>query len=95
MVLADALAALEKLALRSARPFDLVFLDPPYAAEREYTNVLRFLGDSKLLATGGVLIAEHRKTLELADSYGMLVRYRILKQGDTALSFFRAGSNGE
>jgi 16S rRNA (guanine966-N2)-methyltransferase len=94
MVLADALAALGKLALRPGRPFDFVFLDPPYAAEREYMNVLRFLGDSKLVAAGGVVVAEHRKTLELADSYGVLARYRILKQGDAALSFFRAGSNG-
>jgi hypothetical protein len=36
------------------------------------------------------VIAEHIKKHELLDDYGELHRYRLLKQGDAALSFFHA-----
>lgn len=73
-----------------ARPFDIVFLDPPYDATEEYAGTLRWLGagDANLLATGAIVIAEHRRKGPLEDGYGMLTRTRLLEQGDAALSFF-------
>jgi hypothetical protein len=47
---------------------------------------------SALLAADAVVIAEHDKRRELDARYGALVRYRVLKQGDAALSFYRADS---
>ena len=70
-------------------PFDFVFLDPPYAATEEYARVLRFLGTASFLALGCIVIAEHRHNFELPVRAGALVRYRVLKQGDAALSFYR------
>ena len=93
MVLAtDAIRGLEKLASREkskASAFDYVFLDPPYDAAKDYARVLESLGSGNLLAPGGVVIAEHRRSFELPDEAGALQRYRILKQGDAALSFYR------
>ncbi|HWZ98150.1 MAG TPA: 16S rRNA (guanine(966)-N(2))-methyltransferase RsmD [Candidatus Dormibacteraeota bacterium] len=89
MIASDAAQALAKLAMRPREPFGFVFLDPPYAAEREYEITLNALGSSTLLSSGSIVIAEHRKSFELAESFGQLQRYRILKQGDAALSFFR------
>jgi 16S rRNA (guanine(966)-N(2))-methyltransferase RsmD len=72
--------------------FDLVFLDPPYDAAREYTATLSLLGGSAvdILATGALVIAEHRRKERLEDRYGALDRTRLLEQGDAALSFFSA-----
>ncbi|HEX8837906.1 MAG TPA: 16S rRNA (guanine(966)-N(2))-methyltransferase RsmD [Candidatus Acidoferrum sp.] len=93
MVLAtDAIRGLEKLASKvesKTSPYDYVFLDPPYAAAKEYARVLESLGSGNLLAPGGGVIAEHRRSFELPEEAGALQRYRILKQGDAALSFYR------
>jgi 16S rRNA (guanine966-N2)-methyltransferase len=88
----DVLRGLEMLVASRkgvAAPFDFVFLDPPYAAAEEYTRVLRFLGAAAFLAQDSIVIAEHRHNFELPARVGSLVRYRVLKQGDAALSFYR------
>lgn len=73
--------------------FNVVFLDPPYDAEREYATTLGALGGaaSGMLADGAVVIAEHRRKEKLEDRYGRLVRTRLLEQGDAALSFYTVG----
>jgi 16S rRNA (guanine966-N2)-methyltransferase len=89
---ADALRGLEKLAASytaDSPPFDFVFLDPPYAATEEYARVLRVLGSASFLAPGSVIIAEHHKKFDLPVQTGSLTRFRVLKQGDAALSFYR------
>ncbi|MGA9669311.1 MAG: 16S rRNA (guanine(966)-N(2))-methyltransferase RsmD [Terracidiphilus sp.] len=70
--------------------FDLVFLDPPYDAAKEYAATLGSLGGelSALLSPGALVIAEHRRKERLDDNYGVLERTRLLEQGDAALSFF-------
>jgi 16S rRNA (guanine(966)-N(2))-methyltransferase RsmD len=88
----DALRGLEKLASRpksDSAGFDFIFLDPPYAAAKDYARVLEFLGSANLLAPGGMVIAEHRRSFDLPEEAGALRRYRVLKQGDAALSFYR------
>jgi 16S rRNA (guanine(966)-N(2))-methyltransferase RsmD len=91
---ADALRGLENLAAKhtaASPPFDFVFLDPPYAAAEEYARVLRVLGSASFLAPGGVIIVEHFKKFDLPAHAGSLIRFRVLKQGDAALSFYRFG----
>jgi 16S rRNA (guanine(966)-N(2))-methyltransferase RsmD len=75
-------------------PFDLVFLDPPYDAAKEYGATLGALGGelAALLAPGTLVIAEHRRKERLEDKYGVLERTRLLEQGDAALSFYAANS---
>lgn len=60
---------------------DIVFFDPPYHAEREYSVVLHLLN-------APLVIAQHDIRLELADHYGALTKVRTLRQGDNCLSFF-------
>ena len=85
----------------AARPFDIIFLDPPYANAAEYTAVLQRLGGDAagLIAPEGIVIAEHRRARSpagrsaaagsaLAERYGTLSRTRTLEQGDAALGFF-------
>jgi 16S rRNA (guanine(966)-N(2))-methyltransferase RsmD len=89
----DALRGLEKLEARHSPGdprFDYAFVDPPYAAVEEVLQVLRFLGTASLLAPGAVVVAEHRRTLELPEQIGNLRRVRVLRQGDTSLTFYQA-----
>lgn len=73
---------------RHVTPWDIVFFDPPY--EADYSNVLFDFGSDsgKLLSDDGLLIAEHHSKTELPDAVGHLRRWRLLKQGETRLSFY-------
>ena len=75
---------------RDGSRFDVVFLDPPYDAEREYMDALLLLGGpaAVILADAALIIAEHRRKEKLNDEYGTLHRTRLLQQGDAALSFY-------
>lgn len=72
------------------RSLDIVFLDPPYEAESEYATTLNLLGATavELLSKEAIVIAEHRRKEPLLERYGELSQYRVLEQGDAALSFF-------
>lgn len=82
------LAGFEKAARADV---DVVFLDPPYEEAEEYRRTMGFFGDhaAEVLAEDVVVIAEHAKKSALAERYGELERYRVLEQGDAALSFYR------
>jgi 16S rRNA G966 N2-methylase RsmD len=43
-----------------------------------------------LLREGGVFVVEHHHKNPLPDEAGRLRRWRVLKQGDSALSFYEA-----
>jgi 16S rRNA (guanine966-N2)-methyltransferase len=80
--------ALRLLDGQAAAP-DYVFLDPPYRKQEIYGETLRFLSQSRLLRPAGVVIAEHEKKFDPGERFGALQRYRLLRQGDAALSFYR------
>ena len=88
----DALRGLALLACRKEAQtsgFNYIFLDPPYARANQYARVLESLGSGKLLAPGGAVIAEHRRSFDLPEKAGAFECYRVLQQGDAALSFYR------
>jgi 16S rRNA (guanine966-N2)-methyltransferase len=96
VIVSDALRGLEKLAAkhRPGQPtYDFAFIDPPYAAAEEYTQVLRFLGDAPFLSPAARVIVEHRRNFELPESSGSLRRTRVLRQGDAILSFYSRQSS--
>jgi 16S rRNA (guanine(966)-N(2))-methyltransferase RsmD len=78
-------------------PFNIVILDPPYEKAADYGETLRTLAESseRLLAPEAIVVAEHASSRRsksispLADAYGNLRCYRMLEQGEAALSFFR------
>jgi 16S rRNA (guanine966-N2)-methyltransferase len=87
----DAAKALDKLQARHKPQdagFDFVYLDPPYAETEQYERVLHLLGAAGFLSPQGKVIAEHRRTKDLAEQFGALRQYRVLRQGDAALSFY-------
>ncbi len=72
--------------------FDVVFLDPPYASDL-YEPLLQLVGD-RLLADGGVAVAEHFHKRELPETIGALTRTREARVGDHRLSFYRRTRTG-
>ena len=74
--------ALASLALY---PAGIVFLDPPYDLETEYTAALEKLGRKP----PPLAIAQHSVRQPLADGYGKLRRTRSIRQGDNVLSFYQ------
>ena len=70
----------------------LVFLDPPYDDDG-LNDVLRVAGTHAM--PGGVVVLEHRRSRETPLEEGRLVRTRLLRSGDSALSFYslEAGSS--
>ena len=73
-------------------PWDIVFFDPPYATD--YLPLLDTFSAhaARLLTENGLLIVEHHHKKVLPEEIGDLRRRRILKQGDSALSFFEASA---
>ena len=89
VVTGDVLKFLRKESAASDGAWDIIFFDPPYADD--YADVLGALGDftSGLLATDGIVIVEHHHKKQLSERSGTLERYRVLKQGESSLSFYR------
>jgi 16S rRNA (guanine(966)-N(2))-methyltransferase RsmD len=67
-------------------PADIVFLDPPYPKDREYQAAL----DAISAQPPALTIVQHSVRHAIADDYESLVRTRTVRQGDNALSFFKA-----
>lgn len=68
--------------------WDIVFYDPPY--QTDYALALFEFGENaaNLLDEEGILIVEHHPKNALPDAIGDIRRWRILKQGETQLSFY-------
>lgn len=85
---------LRRTVSRGAEVWNIVFFDPPY--DSDYLQPLSLLaeGADALLAPDGLVISEHHHKAKLPDEIGRLRRFRILKQGDSALSFFHFAEAG-
>jgi 16S rRNA (guanine(966)-N(2))-methyltransferase RsmD len=91
VVQAEASDYLRRVSARKPKVADIAFFDPPYATD--YDDVLKALGaeDCSVLTEDGLLIVEHHHKTALPELVGTLKRYRLLKQGESALSFFHSG----
>lgn len=88
VVIAEATEFLRRRLKKKGEPWGMVFFDPPYA--EDYLPVLQLFGKdvNKLLDKDGLLIVEHHHKNELPEVIGSLRRRRVLKQGDSALSYY-------
>ena len=67
------------------RRADIVFIDPPYSLDAEYSGALEVLGAEP----PALVVVQHDKRRKLEDGYGELRSYRSVVQGDNVLTFFR------
>ena len=88
VVMNDALEFIRRRTARGGNGWDICFYDPPY--ETLYGPVVNALGASgvKLVNDGGILIAEHYYKNILPDEAGTMRRWRVVKKGDSCLSFY-------
>ncbi len=73
---------------KTTNSFDIIYFDPPY--DLDYSQVLYHISDSKslILNNKGILIVEHFHKNPILEFYGELIRWRLIKQGDSCLSFY-------
>jgi 16S rRNA (guanine966-N2)-methyltransferase len=73
-------------------PWTIIYFDPPY--KDDYLKTLNLLGSktSNLLTGDGLLIVEHHHKNTLPETVGNLRRTRVLKQGDSSLSFYETSA---
>ena len=88
----EALDFLSRNVKREAEPFDVIFFDPPYAMD--YEEVLDYVGENAagLLAQDGVVVVEHHKKKALPKGFTELQCYRVLRQSDSYLTFYKRGA---
>ena len=68
--------------------WDLIFYDPPYKDDPTPLIELIAINQPQIITDEGIIIVEHHHKLELPQVLGKLERTRVLKQGDSSLSFF-------
>ncbi len=71
--------------------FDVVFADPPYETEALDEVVAEA---AALVLPGGLVVLEHSRRRASPESAGGIGRSRVLKAGDSALSFYLPASAG-
>jgi len=75
-----------KQMLKRRRFWDVVYFDPPY--DSNYDEVLSFFSRGAALKPQGVLVIEHPAEMFFPEKFGVMSRWRVLVQGETALSFY-------
>jgi 16S rRNA (guanine966-N2)-methyltransferase len=85
--MSDAEHFLRRMLVQRERVWDVAFFDPPYSTP--YAPVMDALGTGTLLKhKGGVLVVEHSGDNHLPEACGTLKRWRLIRQGDSCLSFY-------
>lgn len=79
--------ATEFLRQTKSEIWDIIFFDPPY--KNDCLKTLELLGTRNLLNENGLVIVEHHHKNALPSTIGNLNRTRVLKQGDSSLSFYQ------
>jgi len=87
------LSKAEAFLRKGSGPYDIVFLDPPYAMEMQ--PLLQRVAGSGLLKPDAVVIAEHFKKQASPQTAGALALYRESKYGDTVLAFYAMSGTGQ
>ena len=81
--------ALELLGKEGVK-FDIIFMDPPYKdVPLRLEEETRLISENRLLADGGMLIAEHDRDYEPPEELNGLKRVRSCSYGITVITFFK------
>ncbi len=72
-------------------PWQIIFFDPPYS--HDHFPVIHAIANSESILDidNGLFIAEHHSKTVLPDACGDLRRWRIVRQGESCLSFYSFG----
>ena len=82
----DGLRATARLGA-AGRRFDVIYADPPYAADLAARTVAA-VAAAGLLAPGGLLLVEHHHKMLVPEAAGALGRRRALRHGETQVTLY-------
>lgn len=68
------------------RFWDVVYFDPPY--DSSYDEALKYFARGATIKQNGVLVIEHHSDMFFPEKIGVLKRWRVIIQGDSAISFY-------
>jgi 16S rRNA (guanine(966)-N(2))-methyltransferase RsmD len=74
-------------------PYDIVFVDPPYASGLA-VEALRLLGEGELLSDGALVVVEYETGRPPPESTGRLSLVRTKTYGTTEVGFYEVPANG-
>jgi 16S rRNA (guanine(966)-N(2))-methyltransferase RsmD len=83
----EAAKAIQQLSQRSEE-LDVVLIDPPYGAG-VYETVMKHMDEASIMGPDGLVIVEHHHKVELDDAYGSLRKHRVVRAGESCLTFYR------
>ena len=83
----DVFTTLRSLARQDFKS-DIIFFDPPYDW-KHYTDLLKLAFKPELMSPDACVVIEHTRKATLPESGDRYSRYRIVRQGDNCLSFYR------
>lgn len=81
----EAIPFLKQMSKRK-RVWDVVFLDPPY--DTNYDELLDYFKKGTCVKPRGILIIEHHAEMFFPEKLGVLKRWRVIVEGESALSFY-------
>lgn len=86
VILGDSLLVVRRLEA-SARQYDIILVAPPYFSGLDVKS-MDFLGQSDLIAPGGVVVLQQHKRENHIEQAGNLKRLKFYSYGDTVVSTF-------
>ena len=90
----DVTLAIQNSYLIGWRPFDVLYIDPPYQCEQSQ-QLLTQIEEADLVANNGQVIYEHFSKRTPPSAIGRWALTRTAKYGDTGLSFYRPQAPAE
>ncbi len=81
----EAVSFLKKMQKRK-RFWDVVYFDPPY--DTDYDEVLKYFERGVAIKPGGILVIEHHAEMFFPERIGVMKRWRVIVQGESAMSFY-------
>ncbi|MGI8545254.1 MAG: 16S rRNA (guanine(966)-N(2))-methyltransferase RsmD [Aridibacter sp.] len=75
---------------KKRRFWDVVYYDPPY--DTDYNEVLKYFEKGVAVKPRGVLVVEHHSEMFFPENIGVMKRFKVVVQGDTAISFYERKS---
>ena len=85
----EAVSFLKQMAKRR-RFWDVVYFNPPF--DSDYDEVLKYFERGVPIRPGGILVIEHHAEMFFPEKIGMMKRWKVVVEGDTAISFFERKS---
>ncbi|MGI8670227.1 MAG: 16S rRNA (guanine(966)-N(2))-methyltransferase RsmD [Aridibacter sp.] len=75
---------------KKRRFWDVVYYDPPY--DTDYDEVLKYFENGVAIKPHGVLVIEHHSEMFFPEYIGVMKRFKVVVQGETAISFYERKS---